>query len=156
MCFNNSRGGGGGLSVGFVIGMLSTARWLKLLQRAKNGVETILDLKKGGQNGRAYVVTFIDWIPSPGTGRLFDSKSLSKTIPHDPRKATKLTIVTALQFGMRLSSSAADSPATFERERMCYLSTWLCIDDKIIMYTWLDNYVYLIMYTCKIIMYTFI
>ena len=31
----------GGFSVGFGIGMLSTARWLEMLQRAKKGVETI-------------------------------------------------------------------------------------------------------------------
>ena len=79
--------------------MLSTARWLEMLQRAKKGgwnytfcqiltknwgrnttFSSFLiaqiqgaklnnfsrDLKKGGRNGRAYVVTFIEWAPSPG------------------------------------------------------------------------------------------
>ena len=102
--------------------MLSTAARLTLLQRTKKGIETIQFAKfwqkgveirhfprfcssigvetkqtfhrpeKRGSNGGAYVV-FIKWVPSLGPDRLFNSKSLFKTIPHYPRKATKLTIV---------------------------------------------------------------
>ena len=44
---------------------------------------------------------------------------------------------------MRLSSSDADSPATIERERMCYLCTRLCIHDGINMYTCIVYHVYM-------------
>ena len=43
---------GGVFSVGFLIGMLSTARWLKLLQRAKRGLETIHFAKFWRKGGR--------------------------------------------------------------------------------------------------------
>ena len=43
---------GGGFSVRFLIGMLSTARWLKLLQRVKKGVETIHFAKFWRKRGR--------------------------------------------------------------------------------------------------------
>ena len=126
-----NRNRGGVFLVGFVIGMLSTARLLKLLRRTTNGGETILDVKKGGQNGGAYVATFIDWVTSPGPGRLFDSKSLSKTIPHDLRKATNLTIVTALQ------SAVLQTHLQHLKENVCviwvpnyvYMTRWLCIHD---------------------------
>ena len=91
--------------------------------------------EKGGQNGGAYLV-FIKWVPSPGPDRLFDSKSLSKTIPHDPRKATKLTIITC-------------SAIWYEAQQQCCRLTcniWkrtYVLFLYLIMYTWLDKYVFM-------------
>ena len=146
-----------GFSFGFLIGVLSTARWLKLLQRAKKGVETIhsakfwpkgvqighsphfaqilgaklyklfTDLKKGGQNREAYVVTFIEWVPPLLPGRLLDSKSF---------KATKLTIVTCSAIWYEVQQQCCRLTCNiWKRTHVLFV--------YLVMHTWLDRSVYM-------------
>ena len=108
------------------------------------GVKTIQTShrpEKGGQNGGAYVVTFIDWIPSPGPGRLFDSRALSKTIPHDPCKATKLTIVTCSAIWHEAQQQCCRLTCNIWSRRYVLFA-------YLIMYTWLDKYVYMYTWLC--------
>ena len=79
--------------------------------------------------------------------RLFVCKWLSRTIPHDPSKATKLTIVTCSAIWYEAQQLCCGLTCNI-RKRTYVLFVYL------IMYTWRDKYVYLIMYTCKLFMYT--
>ena len=52
-----------------------------------------------------------------------------RKIPLDPRKATKLTIVTCSAIWCEAQQQFCRPIATFEKEHMCYLCSWLCIHD---------------------------
>ena len=84
--------------------------------------------EKWGQNGRTYLV-FIKWVPSPGPDHLFDSMLLSKTIPHDPRKATKLTIITCSAIWYEAQQQCCRLTCNIWKRTYVFFCTWLCIHD---------------------------
>ena len=85
--------------------------------------------------------------------RLFDSKLLSKSIPHDPRTAAKLIIVTGSAIFVWGSAAVLQTHLQQSQDNVCniyvidyaYMTRWICIYAYLIMYTCIFNNVY--MYT---------
>ena len=75
--------------------------------------------------------------------RYIDPEPLFKTTPpHTLPMQSHQTECYDLLYNLVWGAAAMlHSPATFQRERMCHLCTWLCTHDQINMYTFIVNYV---------------
>ena len=81
----------------------------------------------------------------PGNARTQGNSSHIPDLPPnlDPRKATKLTIVTSSAIWYEAQQQCWRITCNIRKKDMCYMCSWLCIHDKINMYTCVLNYVYM-------------